>query len=190
MRSSLRRPRRKKEGDPRRRPEPTTGLARHQKHQKVGNSASALLGNFTSALTAIKSLRLRVRSSASSGFLQTTSRSPGNASTATGRPSASHSSPNSICGSPVLPSREQPCSASGQMRRKRTIGGGRLALRCVLHQAALVASIHNTDLKVFAGRLRKEGKPHKVVAAAVARKLVVIANALCKSRESWAAKTG
>ena len=79
---------------------------------------------------------------------------------------------------------------SGQMRGKRTIGGGRLALRCVLHQAALVASIHNTDLKVFAGRLRKEGKPHKVVVTAVARKLVVIANALCKSRESWAAKAG
>ena len=79
---------------------------------------------------------------------------------------------------------------SGQMRGKRTIGGGRLALRCVLYQAALVASIHNTDLKVFAGRLRKEGKPHKVVVTAVARKLVVIANALCKSRESWAAKAG
>ena len=79
---------------------------------------------------------------------------------------------------------------SGQMRGKRTIGGGRLALRCVLYQAALVASTHNKDLKVFADRLRKEGKPHKVVVTAVARKLVVIANALCKSRESWAAKAG
>ncbi len=79
---------------------------------------------------------------------------------------------------------------SGQMRGKRMIGGGRRALRQVLHQAALVASIHNTDLKLFADRLRKEGKPHKVVAAAVARKLVVIANALCKSRESWATQTG
>ena len=79
---------------------------------------------------------------------------------------------------------------SGQMHGKRMIGGGRRALRCVLYQAALVASIHNKDLKVFADRLRKEGKPHKVVVTAVARKLVVIANALCKSRESWAAKTG
>ena len=56
---------------------------------------------------------------------------------------------------------------SGQMRGKRMIGGGRRALRQVLHQAALVASYHNKDLKVFADRLRKEGKPHKVVAAAV-----------------------
>ncbi len=79
---------------------------------------------------------------------------------------------------------------SGQMRGKRTIGGGRRALRCVLHQAALVASIRNKDLKLFADRLRKEGKPHKVVAAAVARKLVVIANALCKSRQPWAPQTG
>ena len=79
---------------------------------------------------------------------------------------------------------------SGQMRGKRTIGGGRRALRCVLYQAALVASIHNADLKLFADRLRKEGKPHKVVAAAVARKLVAVANALCKSRRPWAPQSG
>ena len=78
---------------------------------------------------------------------------------------------------------------SGQMCGKRMIGGRR-ALRCVLYQAALFASIHNTDLKVFADQLWKEGKPHKVVVTAVDRKLVVIANALCKSRELWAAKTG
>ena len=75
---------------------------------------------------------------------------------------------------------------SGQMRGKRMIGGGRRSLRQVLHQAALAASIRNTDLKLFADRLRKEGKPHKVVVTAVARKLVVIANALCKSRRPWA----
>ena len=70
---------------------------------------------------------------------------------------------------------------SGQMRGKRMIGGGRMALRCVLHQAALVASIRNKDLKVFADRLRKEGKPHKLVA---------VANALCKSRQPWTPQTG
>ena len=79
---------------------------------------------------------------------------------------------------------------SGQMRGKRMIGGGRRALRQVLYQAALVASIHNTDLKLFADRLRKEGKSHKVVVTAVARKLVVIANALCKSRQLWTPQTG
>ena len=79
---------------------------------------------------------------------------------------------------------------SGHMRGKRTIGGGRGSLRQVLHQAALVASYHNADLKVFADRLRKDGKPHKVVAAAVARKLIVIVNALCRSRQTWVAQTG
>ena len=67
---------------------------------------------------------------------------------------------------------------SGRMRGKRMIGGGRRALRQVLHQAALVASNRNKDLKVFAGRLRKEGKPHKAVA-----------DALCKPRQPWAAQT-
>ena len=79
---------------------------------------------------------------------------------------------------------------SGQMRGKRMIGGGRRALRQVLYQAALTASNHNADLKVFADRLRKDGKSHKVVITAVARKLVVIVNALCKSPQTWVARTG
>lgn len=77
---------------------------------------------------------------------------------------------------------------SGAMRGKRTIGGGRRLLRHVMFQAALVASYHNPVLKPFADRLRKAGKPHKVVITAVARKLVTIANALCKSRQNWNAK--
>ncbi|MDO8328029.1 MAG: hypothetical protein Q7T28_13975 [Cypionkella sp.] len=42
-------------------------------------------------------------------------------------------------------------------------------------------------MKTFADRLRKAGKPHKVIITAVARKLVTIANALCKSRQKWTA---
>lgn len=72
---------------------------------------------------------------------------------------------------------------SGAMRGKRSIGGGRRALRHVLFQAALVASHHNPRLTAFADRLRERGKPHKVIIIAVARKLVTIANALCKSRQ-------
>ena len=74
---------------------------------------------------------------------------------------------------------------SGTMRGKRAIGGGRRQLRHVMFQAALVASHHNPILKTFADRLRAAGKPHKVVITAVARKLVTIANALCKSRLKW-----
>ncbi|KAA8605435.1 IS110 family RNA-guided transposase [Salipiger aestuarii] len=78
---------------------------------------------------------------------------------------------------------------SGAMRGKRAIGGGRRQLRHVMFQAALVASHHNPILKTFADRLRVAGKPHKVVITAVARKLVTIANALCKSRLKWANQT-
>ena len=77
---------------------------------------------------------------------------------------------------------------SGALRGKRAIGGGRRLLRHVMFQAALVASHHNPILKTFADRLRAAGKPHKVVITAVARKLVTIANALCKSRQKWAHK--
>ncbi|QJB67992.1 transposase [Parasphingorhabdus halotolerans] len=69
---------------------------------------------------------------------------------------------------------------SGTLRGKRAIGGGRRSLCHVMFQAALVASYHNPVLKAFADRLRKAGKPHKVIETAVARKLVTIANALCR----------
>lgn len=77
---------------------------------------------------------------------------------------------------------------SGAMRGKRAIAGGRRSLRHVMFQAALVASHHNPILKTFAQRLRNAGKPHKVIVTAVARKLVTIANALCKSRQKWASQ--
>ncbi|MDN5569555.1 MAG: IS110 family transposase, partial [Paracoccus sp. (in: a-proteobacteria)] len=58
-----------------------------------------------------------------------------------------------------------------------------LAHRC--RRGAVTSSKPNPVLKVFADRLRAAGKPHKVVVIAVARKLVTIANALCKSRLKW-----
>jgi transposase len=56
-----------------------------------------------------------------------------------------------------------------------------------MFQAALVAAHHNPSMRTFADRLRKARKPHKVIITTVARKLVTIANALCKSRQNWAA---
>ncbi|APX26166.1 Transposase (plasmid) [Salipiger profundus] len=52
----------------------------------------------------------------------------------------------------------------------------------MVFQVALVAAHHNPSLKSFTDRIRKAGKPHKFIIA-VARKLVTIANALCKSRQ-------
>lgn len=76
---------------------------------------------------------------------------------------------------------------SGTLRGKRATAGGRRALRHVMFQAALVAAHHNPSLRSFADRLHKAGKPHKVIITAVARKLVTIANALCKCRQKWTA---
>ena len=78
---------------------------------------------------------------------------------------------------------------SGTLRGKRTIAGGRRSLRHVMFQAALVVAHHNASLRAFADRLRKAGKPHKVIITAVARKFVAITNALCKSRQRWTAAT-
>jgi len=74
---------------------------------------------------------------------------------------------------------------SGNMRGKRSIGGGRRQVRHVLYQAALVAAQHNPVLRAFAIRLRERGKPHKVIITAVARKLLTIANAICKRNFPW-----
>lgn len=75
---------------------------------------------------------------------------------------------------------------SGSWQGKRTIGGGRRTLRHVIFQAALVARHHNPALKAFADRLKAAGKPHKVIITAVARKLITIANAICKKQQNWA----
>jgi len=52
----------------------------------------------------------------------------------------------------------------------------------------LAAAKHNPVLKAFKERLHKAGKKAKVILTAVARKLVVLANAVLKSRRPWDAK--
>ncbi|MBL4872958.1 MAG: IS110 family transposase [Rhodobacteraceae bacterium] len=73
---------------------------------------------------------------------------------------------------------------SGRTDGKRSIKGGRNNVRCLLYQAALVASTHTQHLKAFAKRLKEKGKPHKAILIAVARKLLVIANALVAKTNS------
>ena len=74
---------------------------------------------------------------------------------------------------------------SGKMAGRRSIKGGRYAIRGLFYQAALVASNHNPVLRVFAKRLKEKGKPHKVVLIAVARKLLIIANTLIAKNTVW-----
>jgi transposase len=74
---------------------------------------------------------------------------------------------------------------SGRRRGARHILGGRASVRAVLFMAAHSASRHNPSLKPFADRLKAAGKKPKVVLVAVARKLLVIANAILRSEKPW-----
>jgi transposase len=58
-------------------------------------------------------------------------------------------------------------------------------LRHVLFQAALAAAGHNPILKLVAQRLKARGKPHNLVIVAIARRLVIIANAILKTGITW-----
>lgn len=66
---------------------------------------------------------------------------------------------------------------SGNWRGRGRMGGGRAGLRPVLFMAALAAARYNPALKDFYTRLTNAGKPKRLALAAVARKLVTIANA-------------
>ena len=74
---------------------------------------------------------------------------------------------------------------SGQRVGTRRIVGGRRQVRAVLYMAALSARRYNPALKALADRLEAAGKKPKVVLVAVARKLLVIANALIRTRTPW-----
>ena len=74
---------------------------------------------------------------------------------------------------------------SGTLRGRRTCWGGRPAVRTVLYMAALTAARWNPVLRSFYQRLRAAGKPAKVALTAVARKLLVLLNAILRDRRPW-----
>ena len=74
---------------------------------------------------------------------------------------------------------------SGTWRGRRAIWGGRASVRAVLYMAALVASRHNTVMRVFYKRLRDAGKAPKVALVACMRKLLTILNAMIKHKTRW-----
>jgi transposase len=69
---------------------------------------------------------------------------------------------------------------SGQWQGRRSIGGGRAAVRHALYMAAMVAAHKNDILKVVYQRLREAGKPAKVALTAVMRKLLLHMNQVLK----------
>ena len=74
---------------------------------------------------------------------------------------------------------------SGKRRGRRHIRGGRTEVRNVLYMAALVAVQYNPVLKAFYQRLLRTGKPRKLALTAAMRKLLVIFNAILKTRIPW-----
>lgn len=74
---------------------------------------------------------------------------------------------------------------SGKHRGKRFIWGGRAEVRAVLYMAAVSAIRCNVAIKAFAERLKKAGKPPKVVIVACMRKLLTIMNSMLKNIAPW-----
>jgi transposase len=74
---------------------------------------------------------------------------------------------------------------SGQMRGRRTIGGGRADIRTVLYMATVSAIRCNPQIRAFHQRLKAAGKPPKLAITACMRKLLTILNAMVKTQTPW-----
>lgn len=74
---------------------------------------------------------------------------------------------------------------SGARRGRRHVRSGRARLRKSLFMGAFTASRCNPDLKVLYQRLRANGKHHLLATIAVARKLVILANAVVARQTPW-----
>jgi transposase len=77
---------------------------------------------------------------------------------------------------------------SGKFRGKRQISGGRPRVRAVLYMSALVATRYNPVIKAYYQRLLVAGKPKKVALVACMRKLLVVLNAMLKTKTRWQAQ--
>ncbi len=74
---------------------------------------------------------------------------------------------------------------SGTLRGRRMIQGGRARLRTVLYCATVSAVRCNPVIRRFYLHKRSAGKPAKLALVAAMRKLLVILNAVVKSRTAW-----
>jgi transposase len=74
---------------------------------------------------------------------------------------------------------------SGSLRGSRCIWGGRAQVRRVLYMAAVAAIRSNPVIKNFYAQLRARGKNPKAALTACMRKLLVILNAMLRSKIGW-----
>ncbi len=78
---------------------------------------------------------------------------------------------------------------SGTSSRIRHIRGGRGKVRIALYQAAVAAIRYCATMKAFYASLKARGKASKVALIAVARKLLVLANALLRDGTPYQPRT-
>jgi transposase len=78
---------------------------------------------------------------------------------------------------------------SGTCSRIRHIRGGRAKVRIALYQAAVAAIRYCPTMKAFYAGLKARGKATKVALIAVARKLLVLANALVRTGKTYEDRT-
>lgn len=74
---------------------------------------------------------------------------------------------------------------SGAFKGQRFVQGGRADVRTVLYMAAVAAVRCNPVIRAFHRRLLTAGKPAKVALTACMRKLLVILNAIARTRQPW-----
>jgi len=74
---------------------------------------------------------------------------------------------------------------SGTFKGRRTIWGGRPAVRAALYMATLSAARYDPVISAFYARLLQAGKAKKVALTACMHKLLTIINAVIKSGQPW-----
>ena len=74
---------------------------------------------------------------------------------------------------------------SGHFSGKRSIRGGRTAVRCVLYMSTQAAIRFNPVIRAFSDRLRAAGKANKVRIVACMRKLLTLLNAMVRDGLTW-----
>jgi len=73
-------------------------------------------------------------------------------------------------------------SQSGHAPPRAAIAGGRPCIRAALYMSALVAVRHDPKMKRAYQALRDSGKPAKVALVAIARRILITANAMIKAQ--------
>lgn len=74
---------------------------------------------------------------------------------------------------------------SGKWRGKSFISGGRGSVRAIMFIASMSASRHHPQMKLFYQKLLAAGKPKMVALIAIARRLLILLNAILRDQKPW-----